>query len=290
MTFPKQKFFPYTLSLMLAFGLAGCHSSTPASLQSQSTAQTSLQSAVSSVQPAADAGEQQLETIRTLAAETPADVSMMSQQQIRECFYEQPLDENLIAAIDGDQFDTAQNFITPEQLRLVRVLYNDFEGNTKVGELICNELISQDIQEIFWELYSIGYPIGRVVLPMGYGPNDEAVMTDNITRCLAFTWSDGSPDEHEHSLGLAIDFNSLYNPQVITEDGQYVVLPAAGQPYADRTVLQPHMMDTGDAAVQIFQKHGFTWGGIWNGRNDYQHFEKYFNHETGHTDPDVYYS
>lgn len=83
-----------------------------------------------------------------------------------------------------------------------------------------------------------------------------------------------------------MDFNSLYNPQVIIEeDGSQTILPPAGAPYADRSNLQPHMLTENDLAVQLFLQHGFSWGGYWEGRNDYQHFEKNFNHDTNHFDP-----
>ena len=32
-------------------------------------------------------------------------------------------------------------------------------------------------------------------------------------------------------------------------------------------------IDESDLAFQIFTRYGFEWGGSWDGRKDYQHFE-----------------
>lgn len=229
------------------------------------------------------------QTIRSLQAETEADVSGFDQGHLRALFYSEPIGIEMAQRIEGDMLDTQAGYITPEQLRLVRVLYSDFEGRTKVGELICNELISEDLENVFYELYMNAYPIDRIVLPYGYGMDDESVTADDITRCLATVWDEnGQAFANEHSLGLAVDFNSLYNPQVITEGGQDLCLPEAGRPYADRTTGNPHYISEDDLAYQIFTKYGFNWGGVWQGRNDYQHFEKFFNHDTQTVDTSVY--
>lgn len=270
---------------------AGC-SAAPAAQSSQSASALSRQPSASSMQSEADeASEAQtkLASIALLPAESAIDPAGLNAQQIRSCFQSRSVDETLVEQMDGDFYASSQDFITPDQLRLVRVLYTDFDGNSRIGELIVNSLIAPDIEDIFYTLYENGYPIDHVHLPFGYYADDNAIMADDITRALGFTWQDGTvPLEHEHSLGLAVDFNPLYNPQVITnEDGTQTILPPQAAACADRSRLQPHMMSEDDLAVQLFESHGFTWGGIWQGRNDYQHFEKDFNHDTGHIDPSM---
>lgn len=44
--------------------------------------------------------------------------------------------------------------------------------------------------------------------------------------------------------------------------------------YTDRAQKKKHMISHDDVCFQIFEKHGFTWGGDWNSSKDYQHFEK----------------
>lgn len=48
--------------------------------------------------------------------------------------------------------------VEKKDLSYVHVLYVDFGGRTCEGELIVNKIISQDIVEIFWELYQAQYP------------------------------------------------------------------------------------------------------------------------------------
>ncbi len=304
MTQLKKRFS--LLASFLLIPLWGCSSKTenpPASTQASASVasasevstsvatmdQAALEASLAAATQASQAAqvEAEMAQIASAPAETIVSTELMSPEQVRAEFYSQPVSAELLAQIDNDFYSSQQSFLDPADLRLVRLLYVDFDGQTRVGEMIVHENIADDIEDIFYELYRNAYPIQRVVLPIGYNADDNAIMTDGITRALGFTWDEnGQPMEHEHSLGLAVDFNSLYNPQVIVEeDGSITVLPPAGQPYADRTNLQPHMLSENDLAVQLFLQHGFTWGGYWEGRNDYQHFEKNFNHDTGHFDP-----
>lgn len=34
------------------------------------------------------------------------------------------------------------------------------------------------------------------------------------------------------------------------------------------------MIDKNDPLYKIFMKHGWSWGGNWSNKKDYQHFEK----------------
>lgn len=259
-------------------------STTVSQIPSLSNASTSIGNSSQDIQAQVEA---ELAQIANAPAESIVSTEFMSPDQVRSTFYSSGVSPELLAQIDNDFYASNQSFLNPADLRLVRLLYVDFEGQTKVGEMIVHENIADDIEEIFYELYRNAYPIQRVILPIGYYADDNAIMTDGITRALGFTWDEnGQPMEHEHSLGLAVDFNSLYNPQVIVEeDGSTTILPPAAAPYADRSNLQPHMLTENDLAVQLFLQHGFTWGGYWEGRNDYQHFEKNFNHDTNHFDP-----
>ena len=70
--------------------------------------------------------------------------------------------------------------------------------------------------------------------------------------------------------GTAIDINPLYNPYVTKE----CISPEAGIKYADRSINQEYQVNESDALYKIFIKHGWSWGGNWTNKKDYQHFEK----------------
>jgi hypothetical protein len=36
----------------------------------------------------------------------------------------------------------------------------------------------------------------------------------------------------------------------------------------------PYKITKGDLCYKLFIKHGFSWGGEWKSKKDYQHFEK----------------
>jgi hypothetical protein len=50
--------------------------------------------------------------------------------------------------------------------------------------------------------------------------------------------------------------------------------PATAERYVRRSERFPYKMDANDAAVRLFKKKGFRWGGNWHQKKDYQHFEK----------------
>ena len=73
-----------------------------------------------------------------------------------------------------------------------------------------------------------------------------------------------------HSWGRAIDINPLTNPYVKGD----LVLPPGGRAYLDRTKSFPGSILRDSYIVRRFEGAGWTWGGRWSDRQDYQHFEK----------------
>jgi hypothetical protein len=73
-----------------------------------------------------------------------------------------------------------------------------------------------------------------------------------------------------HSWGRAVDINPLTNPYVKGDS----VLPPTGRAYLDRTQSHPGSILRGSLIVKEFESRGWTWGGTWTDRKDYQHFEK----------------
>lgn len=197
----------------------------------------------------------------------------------QEGFYYEPVDGNteLMERIRNlsynESINTKMGF---EKLSYVRVKYVNFLDQDAEGELICSYMIAQDLVEIFYELYQARYQIESIRLIDDFGADDNASMEANNSSAFNYRLSTGTTDDvSEHSWGICVDINPLYNPYVATAaDGSLVVEPASGAQYADRTADFPHKIDENDLCYQLFTAHGFTWGGNWTSLKDYQHFQK----------------
>ena len=161
--------------------------------------------------------------------------------------------------------------IALSELRYLRLSYVDFDGEPQTGELVCNAAIAQDLLEIFQALYEAEYPICSIRLVDDFGGSDDESMKADNTSCFNFRTVPGSKSLSRHAFGMAVDVNPLENPY-INRSG--VVMPAEGQPYVDRSRDFPHKITRDDLCCRLFLEHGFTWGGSWSDRKDYQHFEK----------------
>lgn len=161
-----------------------------------------------------------------------------------------------------------------DDLRYLTVTYVDFEGRDQRGEIICNQVIAQDLIEIFQELYAQRYPIEKVRLVDEYGADDERSMADNNSSSFNYRVIYGTKKISKHGLGMAIDINPLYNPYITSVTGSEEVQPAGAEPYTDREADFPHKIDHEDLCYRLFTEHGFRWGGDWTHTKDYQHFDK----------------
>lgn len=157
-------------------------------------------------------------------------------------------------------------------LRLLRLTYAGFDGFSHTGELICHYKVSDELLEIFRELYEIGFPIERVRLIDAYGADDALSMEDNNTSAFNYRTVSGTSRLSMHAYGLAVDINPVQNPYV--EGGGSYVSPQGGRDYLDRGDVRPGMIVRGDAAHGAFASRGWAWGGDWKYQIDYQHFQK----------------
>lgn len=165
--------------------------------------------------------------------------------------------------------------IDRKDLRYLQVLHYDAEGKVKKGELVCNKMIASHLLDIFQKLYEARYPIERITLIDDFDADDERSMTANNTSCFCYRQIAGSKRLSKHSLGMAIDINPLQNPCVQTrKDGTVQLQPLAGQRYVNRKGKYPYKIAKGDLCYRLFIEHGFSWGGNWRSKKDYQHFEK----------------
>ncbi len=186
--------------------------------------------------------------------ESVADIPQLM-ERIRTLSYNEPINTNM-------GFD---------KLSYVRVKYVNFNDQDCDGEIICSKYIAQDLVEIFAALYDARYQIETIQLVDNFGANDDASMSANNTSAFNYRLTTGSQDDiSEHSWGVCIDINPLYNPYV----SGTVIQPASAAPYADRAADFPHKITEDDLCYQLFTDHGFEWGGHWNTIKDYQHFQK----------------
>ena len=161
--------------------------------------------------------------------------------------------------------------IVPEGLSLLHVIYWSFEGVSTEGVLIVNGKLAPELDRIFQDLYRHKFAIERMEPIESYGGDDLKSMAANNTsafNCRDKTGQKGSFSNH--SWGRAIDINPLTNPYVKGSR----VLPEGGRAYLDRSIAHPGSILAGSYIVKLFERHGWTWGGSWPDRQDYQHFEK----------------
>ena len=126
--------------------------------------------------------------------------------------------------------------------------------------MIVNSKLSNEVIEIFRELYTIQYPIEKIRLIDEYGANDELSMSDNNTSCFCYRVISGTSSMS----------NPLYNPYVSKKN----ISPVSGTIYANRNSNFEHQIQKNDVIYNIFKSKGWSWGGNWANPKDYQHFEK----------------
>jgi len=196
-----------------------------------------------------------------------------SDLQAADGFFVRPLSPELKKRITGISFPYEPAEISYDDLVDIHVLHYDFNNQVQKGRLICNKKIGQKVLAVFKKLYDNAYQIEKIRLIEDYKGDDEASMRDNNTSCFNYRKIAGSDKLSNHSFGLALDINPLYNPYVKRTKTKTVISPETAADYADRTRPFPHKIDKDDLAYQAFTEQGFFWGGSWISVKDYQHFE-----------------
>lgn len=214
-----------------------------------------------------------VQSISDISAFSVVDISSWSEYEIRDCFYYEEITDEIFARMDGKSFK-ADCTTERSDLRYIRVLHVDFDGNTRVGEFVANKKMAQDIVDVFYELFLASYPIEKIVLVDDYDADDNLSMADNNTSCFNFRRVAGTSSLSRHALGMAIDINPLYNPWIYERDGVTIIDPPGATPYVDRQGDSPYIIDHDDLCYKLFIQHGFKWGGDWSNSKDYQHFSK----------------
>lgn len=152
----------------------------------------------------------------------------------------------------------------------VKVNYWGLDQQTHTGILEVNQLVAQQVKQIFQSLYQAKFPIAKIQPLSAYQNNDAQALADNDTFAFSCRYMTGSTQYLSmHSFGLAIDINPLLNPYVKGD----LILPPQGKAYLHRSSAVPGMIVNNDIVVQTFKKYGWIWGGNWKSPKDYQHFE-----------------
>lgn len=166
--------------------------------------------------------------------------------------------------------------ISLDDLRYVRIIHYDFNGQIQKGELVVNQKIAYPVMRVFYQLYKWEYPIESVRLVDDFDGDDELSMEANNSSAFNYRTIEGRTELSKHALGMAIDINPKINPYV-REDGYF---PKNATEYLERDPKKctgehrDKMINKKDIACKIFKRNGFSWGGDWKDSKDYQHFER----------------
>ena len=132
--------------------------------------------------------------------------------------------DNVYQRIAGQSF-VYNNDIALSDLRYLKMLHVNFDGNYQVGEMIVNASVAQQVTEIFEQLCEARYEIYSMYLIddfwVGNGTDSDTNSIDhNNTSCFCYRPATGGGNLSRHAMGLAIDLNPQQNPYVrINADG-----------------------------------------------------------------------
>ncbi len=152
-----------------------------------------------------------------------------------------------------------------DTLTLIAVPFLSFDGEVCEGELVVHADLAEETKEIFNTLFEKRFLIERMVPVVMYGWDDDASMAANNSSAFNYRFIAGTDRLSNHSFGRAIDINPFQNPYT-QRDGKVVPEGAQYDPSQPGTVTE-------DIAA-VFKSHGWQWGGDWQDRKDWQHFEK----------------
>lgn len=192
--------------------------------------------------------------------------------------YEIAQDDAVCQRINGKSYRENNN-IGLSDLRYLKVLHYNFEHQIQIGELIVNAAITEDMLNIFKELFDAEYEIQSLYLIDNYwtgdgDSSDSASIEENNSSAFCYRQITGGGSLSRHAYGCAIDINPQQNPYVWQGSDGLRWSHSNASPYIDRNSGDPHVIVKGDTCYSIFEKYGFSWGGNWSNPIDYQHFEK----------------
>ena len=223
------------------------------------------------------------EKLTSLSGYDPGDVissDKIDRDNLSQYFTSRSIEEgdSVYNRIYGQSFVDNDN-INLDELRYLKMLHINFDGDYQVGEMIVNEDVAGDVLEIFEILCAEGYEIYSMYLIDDFwaGDPDDSdwySIDANNTSCFCYRTATGSGNLSKHALGKAIDINPQQNPYVTYDsDGDAHYSHDNASSYVYDRYDGEHMITTSDRAYDLFTDYGWTWGGSWSSPKDYQHFQ-----------------
>lgn len=223
------------------------------------------------------------EKLTSLSGYDPGDVissDKIDRDNLSQYFTSRSIEEgdSIYNRIYGQSYVDNDN-IDLDELRYLKMLHINFDGNYQVGEMIVNEDVAGEVMEIFEILCAEGYEIYSMYLIDDFwaGDPDDSdwySIDANNTSCFCYRTATGSGNLSKHALGKAIDINPQQNPYVTYDsDGDAHYSHDNASSYVYDRYDGEHMITTSDRAYDLFTDYGWTWGGSWSSPKDYQHFQ-----------------
>lgn len=223
------------------------------------------------------AADEGMVDMKALPSGRIVDISLLPEGGLNDCFKAYPIEEGdeVWERIAGRSFDPYGE-VSLSDLRYLKVLHYNFDGQVQVGELIVSADLEGDFLNAFRMLFDAGYQIEKMHLIDDYwqgegNASDHVSIEDNNTSAFCYRTSTGGSRLSNHAFGRAIDINPQQNPYVYGDGG---VSHENAVPYVDRSSGLPHVITYDDTCYKVFTSLGFSWGGDWESIQDYQHFEK----------------
>ena len=225
---------------------------------------------------------EKLKSIKGYSAGTVIDSDKVDRDNLSQYFTSQTIEEgdSVYDRIYGQSYVDNDN-IDLDDLRYLKMLHVNFDGDYQVGEMIVNEDVASDVLEIFEILCAEGYEIYSMYLIDDFwaGDPDDSdwySIDANNTSCFCYRTATGSGNLSKHALGRAIDINPQQNPYVTYDsDGDAHYSHDNASDYVYDRYTGDHMITIYDRAYELFTDYGWSWGGNWSSPKDYQHFQLY---------------
>lgn len=158
------------------------------------------------------------------------------------------------------------------RLSFLTVSYYDFKGHPQTGNLVVFDGIAPYVLKAFQQLYAMHFPLEQISL----GKHVNSYVETSSYNCRNIV---GENNFSMHAYGLAVDINVMHNPYIgdykLNKNGEMIgqLVPptATAYSYLNRKIQRPGM---NEKIVPIMAQAGLIrWGGNWQDRVDYQHFE-----------------
>lgn len=201
-----------------------------------------------------------------------SQMSYAAQLPLKVIFTIQPLSKSVRKQMMANKSWKAKCPVPLNRLNQLTITYYDFSGKQRYGHLIVFDAAAPFMLNAFEKMYAMRFPLETVEWKANQNKGGQT-MSFNCRNMV------GESKFSIHSYGLAIDINILHNPYIgdyHLDDkknmiGTLIPFTQESYTYLNRTIQRPGM---NEQIVEIMKDSGFVvWGGQWQDRIDYQHFQ-----------------